>query len=173
MLWRRRSEARYGSIGTSIWLVALANLVGCESLMTFSPTTRYDNQVVRSRVTHVFTKEVMGINWDKVIQALPDAPSREDYSNNYHRVTVKAETTFGRAYFGYPFVPEGLDVEQGDIVDSFVQVPDRAHRTFAKRDTVIRIVCKHNDQQCLNTSEARRRGKIEGQSPERSDRSPQ
>jgi hypothetical protein len=173
MLWRRRSEARYGSIGTSIaTLVTLGNIVGCDALMTFSPTTRYDNQLVRSRVTHVFTKETMETNWDKMIRTLPDAPSKEDYSNNYHRVTVKAETTFGRAYFGYPFVSQGLYVEQGDVVDCLVLAPDRSHPTFASRDTVVRIVCKHNDSTCLDSSEGRRRGKIEAPSPERPDQSP-
>jgi hypothetical protein len=135
-------------------------LGACRSLITFNPSQKYDNQTIRGSVIGLYSKQMMERNWDNVVQNEPDVPAREDYVKSYRRVTVAAGRSFRGGFFAHPFVPEGMDVDKGDVVD--IRVPSTQdipeNRTFASRLKVLRVVCKYSDRDCLESTEGRRRG---------------
>ena len=142
-------------------IFSLSILLGaCKSLITFSPSQKYDNQTIRGSVIGVYSKQLMEKNWDKSVHKLPDGPAREDYVRSYRRITVAAGHSFRGGIFAHPFLPEGMDVDKGDVVD--IRVPSTQdipeNRTFASRLKVLRVVCKYSDGPCLQSTEGQRRG---------------
>jgi hypothetical protein len=154
-----RNAMRCASYALSV--AAALMLSGCDTFMIYHPTSKYDGHVVRGDISSLSTKEIMGENWDKKSQGVPDAPSREDYVNNYRRAVVRSDRTISGGLFIYPFVPNGLDVAVGDIVDVDIPPGRATGFSFNSRLVVTRLVCKRTDKACLESEEGRKRGIVD------------
>jgi hypothetical protein len=129
--------------------------------MIYRPTSKYDGHVIRGNISSLSTKEIMAENWDKKVHDEPDAPTREDYVNNYRRAVVRGDRTFRGGHFLYPFLPSGLDVAVGDIVDVDIPPGSAAGFSFKSRLFVTRLICKRTDKSCLESEEGRKRGVVD------------
>ena len=148
-------------------LVASALMLSaCDTFMIYRPTTKYDGRVIRGNISSLSTKEIMRDNWDRKSHETPDAPTREDYVNNYRRAVVRGDRTFSGGHFLFPFVPSGLDVAVGDIVDVVVPPGNSTAISFNSRLVVTRLVCKRTDKACLESDEGRKRGGVDIVPPE-------
>jgi len=135
-------------------------LAGCSHLLIYSPSDKYDNRVVRGEVTYIFTKEDMAENWEKMVAALPDAPSKREYLAEYQRVTVHIEGGLGWKRLIYPFVSHSANIKVGDVVDVPLYAGGPLVGRFSSRPSVSRVVCESEDKSCLAGDEGSRRGDL-------------
>jgi len=147
-------------IGLCSSLILACCLCACSGLLTFTQTTKYDNQIVRGKVTYLATRRDMEENWAKSVAHLPDAPTESDFLQNYQKVTVTIERRLGSGVFVYPYVPPGLQVGIGDIVDVPLYVGGPLVGLFAGRPQILRVVCKANDEPCLISPQGSVRGSV-------------
>jgi hypothetical protein len=141
-------------------LLALAGLGGCQSMMTYRPSDRFDNQVVRGEVTYVATPEVMAATWEKTVKQLPDAPPKDEFVRDYLRVAVLIEKFIGGSYLVHPYIPVVSKVSIGDVVEVPLYVGGPRVGYFSGRPQVSRVVCLHTDDACLASTTGRTRGAI-------------
>ena len=149
-----------GRIGLAPGLFLVLLLTACGDLLVHTPTSRYGGHVVRGVVTDIYTREQLAANWDKMAREVSDAPPRAEYVDNYRRVAVRIERLLGGATFAYPFVPRNLTVSVGDVVDFPIQAPKPRLERFSERGEILRVICRHDDSECLVGTEGSRRGVV-------------
>ncbi len=141
-------------------ITAVLALPACSNLLVYYPSSKYDNKIVRGVVTHIATKEEMAENWDRKAAGTEGVPSRDDFIQHYKRVTVTIEKGIGSGEFIYPFVPEFLRIDLGDLVDVPGYLGGRNFGKFSGRLQISEIICKAEDLDCFSSPKGRLRGDV-------------
>jgi hypothetical protein len=143
----------------AVGLFAVA-ATGCTALLSYEPSTKYDNKIVRGEVSYVFSRQDMEENWKKKVSTLPDAPTLAVFLTAYRRVTVTVEKGLGSGFFVYPFVPDSMEIEVGAVVDVPLHIGGSLVGLFAGRPTIMRLVCASKDLMCRRSTEGMVRGSV-------------
>jgi hypothetical protein len=146
--WRQLIKAGWRS-RIAVW-IAVFGLTACA---VFVPGS--DHQLVRGRVTDVWTKGKMSEDWAKRLQPLGNAPALESYLSEYRVVMVVIGNRGRSRFWDRPLSKSAMDVREGDVVDYDVGLKEQTPGEFGDVAIVTKVVCRASDHECI---EDRNRG---------------